>query len=289
MLVLLGVQALNGLVSGMILVMMAIGLSIIFGMLRIINFAHGVFFTLGVYISFSVALLSGNFWVGLLVGTVFTGTLGALVEFGLLRPLYGKDPHYQLLLTFGLALVIQELIKIVWGLGGRTTEPPTLLSGTLDVGFTYLSVYRLFLICLTAGLTLGIWLFLKTTKYGAIIRAGVQDPEMVESLGIDIYQIFTVGYGVGVALAGAAGTLMSPLVNIDPLMGETILVDCFVVVVIGGLGSFRGAVFGGLLVGEVVSLTSLVSPHFSSSVIFAFMAVFLLLRPEGLFGGKGVV
>lgn len=289
MLLLIILQVINGLVTGMSLVLVAVGLSIILGMLRLINFAHGVFYALGVYISFSVAAFTGNFWLGALLGFVLTGLAGMAVERGLLRGLYGEDPHYVLLLTFGLAQIIEYGIVEIWGLEGRITETPSILMGTLNVGFTHLSKYRLFLIVFTAVLVWVIWLFLKRTRYGAIVRAGVEHPEMVEALGINIYLIYTLGYGVGVGLAGMAGMLMTPLVQIDPLMGQTILVESFVVVVIGGLGNFRGAVFGGILVGEVISLAAIFSAELGQVAIFVFMTAFLLWKPTGLFGGKGVV
>lgn len=286
---LLVLQIINGLVSGMTLVMVAVGLSIIFGMLRLINFAHGVFYALGVYISFSFASWTGNFWLGLLIGFVLTGLVGLAMERGLLRRLYGQDPSYVLLLTFGMAQIIEYSIVQIWGLEGRVTEMPPLLKGTVSIGFTDLSIYRLFLIAFTTALVVLIWLFLKRTRYGIIIRAGVEHPEMVESLGINLYLIYTLGFAIGVGLAGMAGMLMTPLTQIQPLMGQSILVQSFVVVVLGGLGNFRGAVFGGLIVGEIMSISSIVSAQIGNVIIFVFMAIFLLWRPQGLFGGKGVV
>ena len=286
---LLILQIINGLVSGMTLVMVAVGLSIIFGMLRLINFAHGVFYALGVYISYSFATWTGNFWLGLLIGFVLTGLVGLAMERGLLRRLYGQDPSYVLLLTFGMAQIIEYSIVQIWGLEGRITEMPSLLKGTVSVGFTDLSIYRLFLIAFTTVLVVLIWLFLKRTRYGIIIRAGVEHPEMVESLGINLYLIYTLGFAIGVGLAGMAGMLMTPLTQIQPLMGQSILVQSFVVVVLGGLGNFRGAVFGGLIVGEIISISSIVSAQIGNVIIFVFMAIFLLWRPQGLFGGKGVV
>jgi branched-chain amino acid transport system permease protein len=286
---LLILQIINGLVSGMTLVLVAVGLSIIFGMLRLINFAHGVFYALGVYISYSFATWTGNFWLGLLLGFVLTGLVGLAMERGLLRRLYGQDPSYVLLLTFGMAQIIEYGIVQVWGLEGRITEMPPLLKGTVSVGFTDLSIYRLFLIAFTTVLVVLIWLFLKRTRYGIIIRAGVEHPEMVESLGINLYSIYTLGFAIGVGLAGMAGMLMTPLTQIQPLMGQSILVQSFVVVVLGGLGNFRGAVFGGLIVGEIISISSIFSAQIGNVIIFVFMAIFLLWRPQGLFGGKGVV
>jgi branched-chain amino acid transport system permease protein len=289
MILLVVLQLINGLVSGMTLVMVAVGLSIIFGMLRLINFAHGVFYALGVYISFSFAAWTGNFWLGVILGFVATGLVGVIVEKGLLRRLYGQDPHYILLLTFGLAQIFEYGIVQIWGLEGRTTQVPDMLKGVLDVGFTTFSKYRLFLLVFTGVLVFSIWIFLKKTRFGAIVRAGVEHPEMVESLGINIYRIYTIGYGVGVGLAGMAGMLMSPLTQIQPLMGQTILIESFVVVILGGMGNFRGAVLGGIIVGEIISLSALISAQIGEVIIFAFMTVFLLLKPEGLFGGKGVV
>jgi branched-chain amino acid transport system permease protein len=286
---LLILQIINGLVSGMTLVMVAVGLSIIFGMLRLINFAHGVFYALGVYISYSFAKWTGNFWLGLLVGFVLTGLVGLAIERGLLRRLYGQDPSYVLLLTFGIAQIIEYGIVQIWGLEGRSTEMPSLLKGTVSVGFTDLSIYRLFLIGFTAVLVVLIWLFLKRSRYGIIIRAGVEHPEMVESLGINLYLVYTIGFAIGVGLAAVAGMLMTPLTQIQPLMGQNILVQSFVVVVLGGLGNFRGAVFGGLIVGEIMSISSIFSAQIGNVIIFVFMAIFLLWRPQGLFGGKGVV
>jgi branched-chain amino acid transport system permease protein len=261
-------QIVNGLVLGFLYVLIAIGLSIIFGMLGVVNFAHGVFFALGAYFALSLRDTVGP-WA-IVLAPIFVGAAGMLIESSLLRPLYGKEPLLGLFMTFGIALFLEELIRTVWGAGGRPFDPPAMLSGFIIWGPVLVTKYRLFVLVLTAAILFALWLFLQRTRYGRIIRAGSRDAEMV--------------FGLGTALAGAAGVLAAPLWSVVPSMAEGAIMPAFVVVTIGGLGSFGGAVISGLLVGVSVALTIQFWPAASSAVMYALMVLVLLLRPRGLLG-----
>ena len=275
-------QVVNGLVLGFLYVLIAIGLSIIFGMLGVVNFAHGVFFALGAY--FALSLRDNVGPVGSILAPVFVGVVGMAIEASLLRPLYGKEPLLGLFMTFGIALFIEELIRTVWGAGGRPFNPPALLSGFIVWGPVLVTKYRLFVLVVTAAILSALWLFLQKTRYGRIIRAGSRDPEMVSMLGINLRRVFTFVFGLGTALAGAAGVLAAPLWSVVPSMAEAAIMPAFVVVTIGGLGSFGGAVISGLLVGVSVALTIQFWPAASSAVMYALMVLILLVRPRGLLG-----
>ena len=275
-------QIVNGLVLGFLYVLIAIGLSIIFGMLGVVNFAHGVFFALGAYFALSLRDSVGP-WA-IVLAPIFVGAAGMLIESSLLRPLYGKEPLLGLFMTFGIALFLEELIRTVWGAGGRPFDPPAMLSGFIIWGPVLVTKYRLFVLVLTAAILFALWLFLQRTRYGRIIRAGSRDAEMVSMLGINLPRVFTFVFGLGTALAGAAGVLAAPLWSVVPSMAEGAIMPAFVVVTIGGLGSFGGAVVSGLLVGVSVALTIQFWPAASSAVMYALMVLVLLLRPRGLLG-----
>lgn len=275
-------QIVNGLVLGFLFVLIAIGLSIIFGMLGVVNFAHGVFFALGAYFALSlIRVLPGPFVV---LAPIFVGVVGCVIERTLMRPLYGKEPLLSLFMTFALALFIEELIRTIWGAAGHPFNEPSFLSGFFVVGPVLVTRYRLFVLGVTVAILLGIWLLLEKTPYGRVIRAGSRDPEMVSMLGINLPRIFTLVFGFGTAIAGVAGLLAAPLWSVVPSMSESAIMPAFVVVTIGGLGSFRGAVVAGLLVGISVALTIQFWPAASSAVMYVLMALVLLLRPRGLFG-----
>ena len=277
-------QAFNGLVLGMIYVLLAMGLSIVWGMMDIINFAHGLFFALGAYLAYTVATLTGSFWLCLLIVPPATGLIGILLERVLLRRLYGENILYQILMTFGIALAGREAIILIYNPIGKSFSPPEALIGVFSVAGTFFPIYRVFVVVLAGLLTVGMWLFIEKTRYGSIIRAGTENSDMVSCLGINISRVFTLIFGLAMAIAGLSGVLSAPMRGIEPIMGDLILGICFAVVVIGGMGSFVGAILGGLIVGLSQSLVTLVMPSASIIIVFLVMAAILLLRPRGLLG-----
>jgi branched-chain amino acid transport system permease protein len=278
-------QVLNGVVTGMLYALMGIGLSIITGILNIPNFAHGALFALGAYLLFAVVKAGGgNFWLALVVAPLGVAALGLLIEYAGIRRLYRAGHDYQLLLTFGLSLIITEAIIVVWGPVGMSQLPPPALRGGVDLGITFYPKYRLFVMAMAGLLVLAAWLFLEKTRYGAIMRAGIENKEMVSLLGIDINRLFTATFALGAYLAGIAGALTAPIRGLNPLMGVDMLGIAFVVVALGGLGNLPGAIVAGLIIGVAQSLVALVWPEASVAVIFAVMAAVLLVRPQGLFG-----
>ncbi len=284
----LAAQAFAGLVLGGILVLLAIGLSLIFGLMTVVNFAHGSLYMLGAYLGFMVLALTGSFWLALLVAPVMVGIFGLLMERFLIRPLYGRGPDDALLLTFGLSLVLIETVKLIWGKVGLALDPPQVFAGAVDLGFMAFPAYRLFIIAVTVLVLVGLWLFLERTNVGLIVRAGTRDPLMVRALGIDLGRIWLLVFGLGVAMAGLAGILAGPLRGVYAEMGVEMIIECFVVVVVGGMGSLVGAIIAGLLIGEVVSLTTFFAPKLAEIVVFIVMAIVLLVRPSGLFGEAGL-
>jgi branched-chain amino acid transport system permease protein len=277
-------QVLNGVVTGMLYALMGIGLSIITGILNIPNFAHGAMFAIGAYLIFSVIQVVGNFWIALVVAPIGVAVLGLIVEYAGIRPLYKAGHDYQLLFTFGLSLILTEGIIVIWGPVGMSQLPPPLLRGGVDLGITFYPKYRLFVMAMAGLLVFGSWLFVERTRYGAIMRAGIEDKEMVALLGIDVHRLFTATFGLGAYLAGIAGALTAPIRGLNPFMGVDMLGIAFVVVALGGLGNLPGAIVAGVMVGVAQSLVALVWPEASVAVIFAVMAAVLLVRPQGLFG-----
>jgi branched-chain amino acid transport system permease protein len=283
---LLLIQLVLGLALGAIYVIVGLGLSLIFGMLNVVNFAHGAFFMLGGYVGVFLFARTGSFWLGLVLVPLVVGLLGMAVERVLVRPLYGRGIDDPLLLTFGLSYVFIELVRIGFGLEGIPFSTPRDLRGAADLGFGFVPWYRLFIIAVTAAILVGLWLLLEKTSYGLIIRAGVKDPEIVQVLGIDVSRVWLVVFGLGTGIAGLAGYLSAPIQSVHPDMGIPVLAEAFVVTVVGGMGSLVGSVVAGLLVGVVVSMTSLVAPEMARIAIFALMALVLLVRPQGLFGKR---
>ncbi len=278
----------NGIVMGSLYVLMAIGLSVIFGMIGVINFAHGVVYALGAYAMVLVTNQLG-YWPSFIVSPVLVGLLGMIIEASFLRRIYVGDPLRGLLFTFGLAMVLEQIIRIVWGPSGFPYLIPTFFAGTiksLAAWGTDFSRYRLFIFVCSIGVIFGLWWFIEKTPYGVIIRAGSRDPEMVRILGISLKPIMTLVFGLGAALAGFAGVLAAPLAGVQPAMGDNVGNIAFVVVVIGGLGSFWGAILSGLLVGEVENLSILIWPPIAQSAMYILMIIILLLRPRGLFGER---
>lgn len=282
-------QLFTGLALGTIYVLVALGLSLIFGLLTIVNFAHGQFFMVGAYLGVFFYALTGNFWLCLVAVPIAAGAIGMVVERFLVRPLYGRGVDYPLLLTFGVGLVLLDLVRMTAGTAGIPFSTPTALSGAVDLGLFFFPKYRLFLIGITAVLLVALWLFLEKTSYGLIIRAGARDQEIVQILGIDVSKVWLVVFGTGIAIAALAGLLAAPIRGVYPEMGVPVLVEAFVVTVVGGMGSLLGAVVAGLLVGVVVSFTALFWPELATLSIFVLMAIVLVVRPRGLFGRAGLL
>jgi branched-chain amino acid transport system permease protein len=281
-------QLFTGLVLGGIFVLLAIGLSLIFGLMTVVNFAHGSLYMLGAYAGFVVLGLTGSFWAALVLAPLAVGVIGLLVERFLVRPLYGRSVDDPLLLTFGLSLVLVEAVRLVWGKTGLTLDAPRALAGFVNLGFMVFPTYRLFVIAVTVAVLITLWLFLEKTNIGLVIRAGSRDPLMVRALGIDVSRIWLLVFGLGSALAGLAGILAGPMRGVYAEMGVTIIIESFVVVVVGGMGSLLGAVVAGIIIGEVVSLTTFFAPKLADVAIFVVMAAVLLVRPSGLFGESGL-
>ena len=284
---LLGMQLLTGVALGSIYALLALGLCLIFGMLGVVNFAHGAFFMVGAFLGVYFLGLTGNFFFSLLLVPIVTGVIGLVTERFLIRPLYGRGIDYPLLLTFGLSYVLIEVMRVTFGIEGLPSITPDSLKGSMNVGIGYFPKYRIFLIAMTALIILGIWFFIQKTRYGLIIKAGSRDAEIVKVLGVDVAKVWLLVFGIGTAIAGFSGILASPTRSVNPEMGIPILAESFVVTVVGGMGSPIGAVVAGLLVGVVYSLTSLFAPALAELSIFVLMAVVLLIRPQGLFGKSG--
>ncbi len=275
----------NGIVVAAYYVMLALGLSIIFGMIGVINLAHGAFFALGAYAALVLKDAIG-FTPALLISPILVAVLGMAIESLFLRPLYKGDPLLGLLFTFGLAMVMEQVIRIIWGAAGLPFDAPAGLRGAVRMGDFIYSRYRLFTLGGAAATIVGLWLFLEKTRFGTIIRAGTRDGEMVRLLGIGLRPVFTAVFGMGIALAAVAGVLTAPLAGVHPAMGTDVGTAAFVVVTIGGLGSFWGSVLAGLLVGEIVSLSILLWPPAAQASMYLLMAVVLLVRPRGLLGER---
>jgi branched-chain amino acid transport system permease protein len=272
---LLALQLVTGIALGSVYALLAVGLSLIFGMLTVVNFAHGAFFMVGAFLGVYFLGITGNFWFSLLLTPIAVGLIGLVTEKFLVRPLYGRGIDYPLLLTFGLSYVMIDAMRFAFGIEGLPSSTPAALRGATDLGFGHFPTYRLFLIAITAVIMLALWLFIEKTKFGLIIRAGARDPEIVRVLGT--------------AIAGLSGVLAAPTRAVNPEMGIPILAESFVVTVVGGMGSLPGAVIAGLLVGVVFSMTSLFAPAYAEMSIFVLMAVVLLIRPQGFFGREGLM
>jgi branched-chain amino acid transport system permease protein len=286
---LLALQLVTGIALGSVYALLAVGLSLIFGMLTVVNFAHGAFFMVGAFLGVYFLGITGNFWFSLLLTPIAVGLIGLVTEKFLVRPLYGRGIDYPLLLTFGLSYVMIDAMRFAFGIEGLPSSTPAALRGATDLGFGHFPTYRLFLIAITAVIMLALWLFIEKTKFGLIIRAGARDPEIVRVLGIDVSKIWLMVFGLGTAIAGLSGVLASPTRAVNPEMGIPILAESFVVTVVGGMGSLPGAVIAGLLVGVVFSMTSLFAPAYAEMSIFVLMAVVLLIRPQGFFGRAGLM
>ncbi len=275
----------NGLVLGALYIILALGVWIILGLLGFVNFAHGAMYTLGGYAAMEVGKRLG-FWPGLVISPIIVGILGMIVEATIMRRFYREIPELSLLFTFGLAMFIEQVLRIVWGPASYNISPPVEISGPLLIGAFRYSRYRVFSLVIILLVVIALWWFLERTRFGTIIRAGSRDPEMVQVLGINLAPVFTFVFGLGVAMAALAGLLASPLGQVEPAMGNAVGMAAFVVVVIGGIGSFWGVILSGLLVGEVVGVMKLLWAPASEASMYVLMALVLLLRPRGLFGER---
>jgi branched-chain amino acid transport system permease protein len=278
-------QAFDGLVSGAFYALLALGLAVIFGMLGVVNFAHGAFYMLGAFGAYVLLDDWGvSFWIALPVVPLALGVLGVVVERLLIRRLAALDPLYNFLLTFGLALILQDLVKREYGVQSQPYPRPSALSGTVDLGlFTY-PAYRVFVLGVAVVACLAVWFVLSRTRAGLIVRAATERPELTRALGIDVGRWVTPVFGAGIALAGLAGVLAAPMRAVNPLMGSDLIIAVFAVVVIGGLGSIFGSVVSGFAVGVLTALTDFYVPSLSQTLVFILMVVVLLWRPAGLFG-----
>lgn len=277
-------QALNGLQYGMLLFLLSVGLTLIFGMLGIINLAHGAFFTLGAYAGLAAVAGTRSFWLALLLAPLAVAAVGALVERTCLRPLYARGAPAQVLLTFGLIYLFDDLVKWIWGAHVRSMPPPAAFAESVAIGALRFPSYRLFVIGFGLALAVALWLVIERTRLGAVIRAGVYDAEMAAGLGVNIDRVFTAVFAFGAALAAVAGVVAVPIQAAYPGMGVEILVRTLIVVVIGGLGSLKGSLAGSLILGEAETFGKAWLPDTSMFVIYGVMALVLLVRPRGLFG-----
>ena len=280
-------QLFNGLVLGALLALISSGLTIIYGTLGVLNLAHGAMFMLGGYAGYVAFQASGSFIVAVIAGTLFMLAVGVLMERLIIRHFYGRPHEDQLLLTFGLSICIVEIVRFFFSSMSKTVPPPPPLAGITSLGIMLYPTYRLALVAIVAVALLAMYFVLYRTRLGMIVRAGIEDAVMVDSLGIDVYRVFMIVLGIGSMAAGFAGIVNAPVVSLTPDGGEAILVQTFVVVVIGGVGSFPGAVLGGLIAGEIISLTSMVNPGYAYVMLFAAMTLVLLVRPHGLLGTRG--
>jgi branched-chain amino acid transport system permease protein len=278
-------------VNGCILILVALGLSIVFGLMGIINFAHGIFYMLGAYAGWLTIQLTGSFWLALLTAPAAVGLVGVLVERGVLKRIYGtKNANFAgVLVTYGLAIMIPDLVRMTFGRPGKPFAVPEALTGSLfRLGAIDVHAYRVFILVVTAVLMPLLWLLLNRTNLGLVIRAGTSDNLMVQLLGINVARTWTITYALGAALAAFAGVITAPLVAVAPEMGGLVLIECFIVTVVGGMGTFLGVVAGGLLIGETLALTGMVYDVLADVVIYLAMALVLLVRPRGLFGQEGM-
>ena len=281
-------QLLHGLVFGAALGLLALGLTVIFGLLGVMNFAHGELYMLGAYAGVAVIGLTQSFWVALIAAPLLVGVVGALTEMVALRPLYRREPLYGLILTFGLALVFREAVRQIWGGDMRRILPPFTGSTPL-LGMTYPN-YRLFLLAAASILLLAIWLFFTRTRAGIVVRAAVQDAEMLDGLGVNVRAVFTLTFAASGALAALAGLLLAPVFTVYPQMGVEFILLAFIVVILGGMGSLGGSVVAAFVIGIAQSLFSLwMNPQRVAIAIFGIMIVVLIVRPRGFFGREGVL
>lgn len=278
-------QLLIGLINGAFYAVLSLGLAVIFGLLNIINFAHGAIYTVGAFVAWMLLEYLGvNYWGALILAPLIVAALGMVLERTIIQRIYRMDHLYGLLLTFGLALMIEGGLRQAYGVSGLPYNMPAELRGGVNLGFMYLPWYRAWVVLAAFILCVAIWFGIERTKLGATLRAATENPSLAKAFGINVPRLITLVYGLGVGLAGIAGVLAAPIYQVSPLMGSNLIVVVFAVVVIGGMGSISGAIFSGFALGVVEGLTKVFYPPASNLVIFLFMAVILLVRPAGLFG-----
>ena len=278
-------QLLLGLVNGAFYALLSLGLAVIFGLLGIVNFAHGALYMLGAFAAWIMLDKLGiNYWFALVLAPLTVGLLGVVIERLFLKRLYKLDPLYGLLLTFGLALIAEGIFRELYGVSGQTYDVPELLSGATNLGFMVLPNYRAWVVLVSLAVCLGTWYLIERTRLGAYLRAGTENASLVQAFGINVPLMVTLTYGAGAALAGLAGVLAAPIIQVNPLMGSNLIIVVFAVVVIGGMGSIMGSILTGLGLGIVEGLTRVFYPEASSIVVFVIMVIVLMLRPAGLFG-----
>jgi branched-chain amino acid transport system permease protein len=278
----------NGLIIGAFYVLMALGLSLILNLSNVINFAHGGFLVIGGYIAYTITPYVG-FWSALVLAPLLTALIGLLVERVLIRPLYGRDPLYGLLLTFGLAFIFEDGTRFIWGAQGKPVTIPAILAQPLSYEFFFITGYRVFMIAVVIVTVALLFVLLRYTRLGMRIRAGTLDLETVASLGINVRLLRSLNFAVGIFLAGLSGVLAAGQLGLEPTMGTGLLMPSFVAIIVGGIGSLPGTLFGGLLIGLASGLTAVFMPAASEAIIYVLMAVVLLVRPRGLFGEEGMM
>lgn len=278
-------QLLHGLVWGLVIALIALGLTIVFGLMDVVNFAHGEFYMLGAFFGYSLLFVVDNFWVAMLLAGCGVFFLGLIMEMTMFRPLYGKDPIFHLLLTFGLGMILREVARLIWG--GVTKRVDMPVGGAIDLlGMTY-PLYRLLIVAVGILVLLIVWYVINRTVAGATMRAASQDRQMAVALGVNVARVYTLTFASGVALAALAGMLMSPIYFVYPTMGIDAILRAFIVVIVGGMGSLVGAVVASLLIGEVESLISLwISPTWAETMVFVVLIVTMIVKPAGLFGKR---
>lgn len=278
-------QLLLGLVNGSFYAMLSLGLAVIFGLLGIVNFAHGALYMMGAYAAWlSLEKLGLNYWAALIVSPVTVGAIGVVVERTLLKRLYKLDPLYGLLLTFGLALIAEGIFRDQFGVSGQQYPVPELLQGATNLGFMILPNYRGWVVVASLTVCLATWFLIERTRLGSYLRAGTENPALVQAFGINVPIMVTLTYAAGAGLAAMAGVLAAPVIQITPLMGSNLIIIVFAVVVIGGMGSILGSIITGLVLGLIEGLTKVFYPEASNIVVFVIMAIVLMIRPAGLFG-----
>ena len=270
-------QLLLGLVNGSFYAMLSLGLAVIFGLLNVINFSHGALYMMGAFLAWmGIEYWGLNYWVMLVLSPLLVGVFGVVIEKTMLRHLYKLDHLYGLLLTFGITLVVEGVFRSFYGVSGQPFQVPEALAGATDLGFMVMPNYRAWVVLASLAVCLSTWFVIEKTKLGAYLRAGTENPKLVEAFGVNVPLMVTLTYGFGVALAGFAGVLAAPIIQVQPLMGQNLI--------IGGMGSIMGSILTGLALGVIEGLTKVFYPEFSSTVVFLVMVVVLLLRPAGLFG-----
>jgi branched-chain amino acid transport system permease protein len=280
-------QMFNGLTAGLLLALISAGLTIIYGTLGVVNFAHGALLVVGAYVGYAVYGGTQSFLLAVAAGALVALVVGLILEGGLVRLFYDRPPEDQILVTFGVAIILVEIIRGIFGGVNLSVPTPTWGEGIVHIGSLIYPLYRLQTLFISAGTLLVLYLLLYRTKLGLIVRAGIEDSLMVSMLGINVRRAFFVVFGLGAMVAGYAGTIDAPIVTLQPDMGFRVLIDSFVVVVIGGIGSFQGAIVGGIIAGEILSLTSMFDPSYSQVMLFVAMALVLIFRPQGIMGVEG--